>query len=265
VQKLLQTRTGTIAVGMFAAIVAAAVLFVFLSRYQDSIDKSSQPVSVLVAKQLIAQGTPGDQVAARELFQVSEIRRDEVKDGAITDSAALRGRIATVEIFPGQQLTETDFSAKPKDALDYKLTGDQRAVAVPLDPAHGIIGFVTAGDHADVFAGFNVVRVDQSGVPLQQGGQPRPVLKTILQDVLVLDAPAEVATGIGATRQANVVLRLTDRQANDLAFSSDNGKVWIALRPQSGAKQSKPRIVTLETLLLGLKPVTVTRSFGGRP
>jgi hypothetical protein len=81
----------------------------------------------------------------------------------------------------------------------------------------------------------------------------------------VLDAPAEVATGIGATRQANVVLRLTDRQANDLAFSSDNGKVWIALRPQSGAKQSKPRIVTLETLLLGLKPVTVTRSFGGRP
>jgi pilus assembly protein CpaB len=256
---------GTIAVGLLAAIMAAAILLVFLSRYQESVERSSQPVSVLVAKELIEKGTPGDQVASGERFQVSEIRQDEVNDGAITDSAALRGRVATTDIFPGQQLTEADFTATPKDALDYKLTGDERAVAVPLDPAHGIIGYVAPGDHVDVFAGFNVIRVDAAGVPLANSGQPRPVLKTILQDVLVLDAPAEVATGIGASRQANVVLRLTDEQANDLAFASDNGKVWIALRPQSGAKQSKPQLVTLETLLLGLKPVTVTRSFGGRP
>ena len=49
-----------------------------------------------------------------------------------------------------------------------------------------------------------------------------------------------------------------------LAFASDNGKVWLSLRPAVGAKTSPPGVVTIETLLLGIKPVTAVRSLGGR-
>jgi hypothetical protein len=36
------------------------------------------------------------------------------------------------------------------------------------------------------------------------------------------------------------------------------------LRPSSGAKASPPSIVTVDTLLLGLPPVTALKTFGGR-
>jgi hypothetical protein len=54
-----------------------------------------------------------------------------------------------------------------------------------------------------------------------------------------------------------VLLKLTDKQAADLAFSSDNGKVWLSLRPGAGAESSPPEIVTLETVLFGVRPITV--------
>ena len=264
-QRLLSTRGGTLVVGGLAALAAGAVLLVFVSNYRDSVKQSSEPVTVLVAKDLIAKGTPGDQVAAQRMVERTDVQKDKLKDGAIDDPSVLKGRVAVDDIYPGQQLTAGDFSAMPSDALNYKLTGTQRAVAVPLDSAHGLVGYVKAGDHVDVLAGFNVKQVDGAGVPVDNGA-PRPVLKAIVQNVPVLQAPASAGGGLGSSQTTqNVVLEMTDKQAWQLAFASDNGKVWVVLRPQAGAKQTHPSLVTLETELLGVPSVTVLRSFGGRP
>ena len=56
--------------------------------------------------------------------------------------------------------------------------------------------------------------------------------------------------------------RVTDQEAAKIAFATENGKVWIMLRPTTGAAPSSPDIVTLETVLFGVKPVAATRSFG---
>jgi Flp pilus assembly protein CpaB len=196
---------------------------------------------------------------------VTNTPRSEVKDGAITDPADLRGRVALDDIYPGQQLTVADFSATASDALGNRISADQRAMSVAIDGAHGMIGNVQAGDRIDVFAGFNVKRLNADGTPDTNAAE-RPVLKLIMEDILVLDAPTEAKTGFGAnqTQTSNVTLRVNDEQAAQLAFSSDNGKVWIVLRPRTGAKPTRPDIVTLETLLFGVKPVTAVRSFGGR-
>jgi len=56
-----------------------------------------------------------------------------------------------------------------------------------------------------------------------------------------------------------VTLRLSEKAMPELAFASDNGKVWIVLRAQAGAKQSAMSLVTLDRLLLGLDPIPVDR------
>lgn len=264
-QSFMSTRSGTLIVGAIAAIVAGAVLLVYISQYRDSLSASTKPVTVLVAKQLIAKGTPGDQIGSQSMFQTTTVPRDQVKSGAISDPSILKGLVAKDDIFPGQQLTTSEFQAKPSDALGYQLSGDQRAVSVPLDAAHGLIGHVHPGDHVDVMAGFNVVQVGKNGIPITNGGQPRPVMKRIIQGALVLDAPSSTPSGLGASSSSNIILRLTDQQAEDVAFAVDNGKVWVTLLPQTGATASSTGIVTIETELLGIKPVTVLRSFGGRP
>jgi Flp pilus assembly protein CpaB len=254
-QRVLSTRGGTIAVGVFAAIVAGIAVLVYLGQYRDSVHQESQSVDVLVARQLIPQGTPGEQIGSQHLFQVTSMRKSQLKGGAVTDPAALKGRVATEDLFPGQQLTLSDFSSKPTNAVKYKLAGDQRAISVPLDAAHGLLGYVQTGDHVDVEASFLVQGAD---------GKNHPILRTIMHDIPVLYAPpsaGKVGIGAGANSTQNMVLKMTDAQAADLAFSSDNGKVWIIERPQSGAKPTRPSLVTLETLLFGIKPVSIERVY----
>jgi hypothetical protein len=87
-----------------------------------------------------------------------------------------------------------------------------------------------------------------------------------MENIYVLEVPTDTGGGFGGGgKQTNVVLRLSDEQAAQLAFASDNGKIWFSLRPQSGASTPAPSFVTLETLLLGVKPITAVQSFGGKP
>jgi Flp pilus assembly protein CpaB len=259
-QKMLSTRGGTIALGGIAALMAAFVLLLYLNQYRSSVSADAEPVPVLVAKTLIEKGMPGDVVGVKRLFESDATPKEQVRDGAITDPSTLRGRVAVEDIYPGQQLTVTDF-AGTTDAIGAKLVGKSRAISVPLDSARGMIGQVEPGDRVDVIAGFNVV-----GGGVSQG---RPVTKVIMQNALVLDAPSDAGAGVGATNQtANVVLRVNRNQATELAWAVDNGKVWLVLRPHAGAPVTRPGITTAESLLVGVPPVAVygqaRRLLGGR-
>jgi Flp pilus assembly protein CpaB len=254
VQKLLSTRGGTIAVSAFAALVAALIFIVYLHRYQSSVDASTQPMTVLIAKSLIEKGTPGAVLGSEDLYERTTVPRDELHEGAVADPTALKGRVAIEDVYPGEQLTTGAFTASAAERVGHKLTKDQRAISVPVDSAHGLVGHVQAGDYVDVTGSYLVDR----------NGERVAVVKTILQDVLVLDAPAEAArAGVGpATATSRITLRMTDEQAADVAFTADNGKLWISLRPKAGEVQSKPDLVTIETILLGTKPLII-RGAGG--
>ncbi|HEU4942393.1 MAG TPA: Flp pilus assembly protein CpaB [Gaiellaceae bacterium] len=261
VQKMLSTRGGTIALGGVAAVLAAFVLLLYLNQYRSSVTADSEPVTVLVAKTLIEKGMPGDVVGLNRLFQRDEAPQSQVKDGAITDPSTLRGRVAVEDIYPGQQLTVADFAGST-DAIGAKLAGRHRAIAVPLDAARGLVGKVEPGDRVDVLGGFNVLG---NGA----GGQGRPVVKVMMQNALVLDAPAETAAGLAAANQtANIVLRVNRNQATEIAWAVDNGKVWLVLRPRAGAPPSRPGVATAESVLTGVPPVVVygkvRKLLGGR-
>jgi Flp pilus assembly protein CpaB len=249
-QKLLSTRGGTVALGGVAALMAGFVLLLYLNQYRSSVNANSEPVTVLVAKTLIEKGMPGDVVGLKKLFQSDEAPRSQIKDGAITDPSTLRGRVAVEDIYPGQQLTISDFGVTT-NAIGTRLAGRSRAIAVPLDSARGMVGKVVPGDRVDVLAGFNVLGN-------AAGGRGRPVIKVMKQNALVLDAPTDTGAGIGSANQtANVVLRVNRDEAAEIAWVVDNGKVWIVLRPRAGAAPTMPGVVTAESVLTGVKPVVV--------
>lgn len=264
-RSLTTTRTGTVIIAGGTMLIAAAVLLTYLAQYRNSVNTGAQPVTVLVANRLIPKNTPGAVVGANGYYVQRNIPRDQVQNGAITDPSTIKSEVAAADIYPGQQLLASQFEAKPSNALTYQLTGNQRAVAISLDAAHGMIGDVQTGDHVDVLGGFNVIPINAQGVP-QGSGQARPVLRTLMQNILVLSAPSGVSRGLGGGQSTQqVVVRVNDQQAAQLAFAADNGKVWLVLRPQTGASPTPTSFVTLETLLLGLRPITVIHGFGGRP
>ena len=264
-QKLLSTRSGTFVLAGVAAILAAIIFLAYLNRYRESVNESSTAATVLVAKNLIPKGTSGDAIGAQGLFQVVETTKGQLLDGALVDSAALRGQVTVADIFPGHQLTVADFTPSTAvSSIGSSLVGDQRAIALPVDAAHGLIGKVQVGDHVDVLVGFNLQRVDRNGVPVGSG-QGRPVIKVVMEDITVLTVPGSSGGGIGGGgRGTNVTLNVTPEQAADLAFAADHGKIWLILRPRSGAAGEAPELVTAETMLLGVPAVAALDSFGGR-
>jgi Flp pilus assembly protein CpaB len=256
-QKLFSTRGGTIAVGALAAALAAAVFVLYLHRYRASLQAAGEPMTVLVASGLIEKGTPGAVIASEDLYQVTTTPKGELNEGAITDPDLLRGRVAADDIYPGAQLTTAQFTVGATDTVSARVIEYERGIAVPVDEAHGMIGKVQAGDKVDVIAGFVIDGDD---------GKQHPVTRVLVQNVLVLDAPAESKAGFatGANKQS-LVLRMTDEEATKMAFASEYGKVWIIVRPRSGAEQSIPSQVTLDRLLAGLKPIPVGSFEGSKP
>jgi Flp pilus assembly protein CpaB len=259
--KLFSTRGGTLVLAGLAALIAAIAVAVYVKHYRDSVKTGATPATVLVAKTLIRKGTPGTEIATKELFQAQSIRESQLVPGAISDTSSIAGKVAKTDILPRQQMTVSDFTTA-SGGIASQLTAGERAITLPIDSAHGMLGQVQAGDSVDVYAGFQVTPVDSLGQPISSG-LARPVLRLIMQNVTVL-AVTNKNANFGGTASSSVTLRATPAQAENLAFASDNGKLWIVLRPPTGAGSSPPTIVTAETELLGVSPVAVLHSFGAK-
>jgi pilus assembly protein CpaB len=248
----LSSRNGSLAVAIGAAVLAGVIILAALARYRHDVKGSGAAATVLVTNNLVAKGSSGEVLAGQGAFRTVQVRDSQLRPGAISDASVLRGKIAARDVYPGQQIAAGDFTTAKSD-YQTKLSGLNRAVAVPLDESHGLIGQVHNGDRVDVLGGFNVQANNDS--------RTHPVLKTMMQNVLVLDAPSKAKSGVtSGSGGQRVVLRMSDNQSAQLAFAADNGKVWLLLRPATGAEASRPKLVTLETLLFGTNPIAVQRT-----
>ncbi len=248
-----------LAVAFAAAVLAGILVFVALGSRSGTADGvAPAPVSVIVADRLIPKGSSGEAIAAGRIARPADIRAAAVSEGALTSISEIRGQVAKADIYPGEQLTASAF--KPADAtnLTTKLTGSVRGISIPLDAAHGLVGQAEPGDHVDVYASLTLKGAN---------GDPVPVLKQIATNIEVLRTPPG-ADGEGAAADMSVVtLRMVGKQAAQLAFASDNGKVWMVLRPPTGAVENRVPPVTIESLMSsGSRPVVGTAaSRGAKP
>lgn len=238
---LATSRRATLIMAAVVAGVAGLVLILFVTNYRESVAADGEPARVLVASDLIPQGSSGEVLASERLFRTATIRADQLNEGAITDPGALRNSVARTDILPGQQLVATDF--RPGASAQSRLGGDFRALALPVDGIHGLKGTVRNGDRVDVYGSF--FSSESAGAA---PGNTQPVVRRLLRDVLVLKT-AEADKGDDVEKVESVTLRVPAERATHLAFTADNGRIWLSLRPGAGAKDPEAPIVTVATVL----------------
>lgn len=218
--KLFATRQGTIFLGVIAAIIAAIALIVYLNNYRNSVNNNAA-ITVLTAKSLIQKGTSGSVVGASELYKVSHVTKSNLQTDALADPSELNGQVAVKDIYPGQQLTATDFGPAT-GSVSEDLTPTQRAVSVPLGAAQQVSNQIGAGSHVDVW--MTITKEGKSG--------SFPVTTLLLQDAYVLGAGG-----------GNATLRVTPRQAGEIIWGSQNAQLWLALRPTVATNVTQPPVV----------------------
>ena len=217
------TRRGSFLMAGALALIAAGALLIFLREYRDDLT-GSDPVRVLVAKNVMPKGTPGDVIASEQLYELQKVENSQLEDGAITDPDDLAGKVVADEIHPGHQLQSSDFETGR--TAQAQLSGFQRAMSVPLDPSRGLVEDIEAGDRVDV-----VVTYDNST------NGPKSA-RVAAGDVLVLAMSSEDG-GLAATDDATATLRVNDDDAAAIAAAVDAGSVWLILRPAVGARSHR--------------------------
>jgi Flp pilus assembly protein CpaB len=225
--KIGASRRWTLVAGIVAIVLAAVLLIAYLIQYRSSVQDETEATPVVVAKNLIPKGTSGTVIAEKELYQIASLPKEDLKAGAISDPSYLNGRAAVVDIFPGAQITTSDVTPSTSEAIPTKLTGLQRAVAIPVGGARGLVGIVADGDFVDIY-------YEAAG----NGGQ---VLGLLASNVLVMRAP----TGDGAP----AILKLNAPAAQRMALAADTGTLWFLLRPAGDAKNPPPVAVSSQQLL----------------
>lgn len=236
--KLLSTRGGNIAVAIAAAALAAILLIVYLNGYRTSLKSAATPTPVLVAQQLIAKGTPASVLGSQGAFELTQVAQEHVKTGAIADPELIQGRTAVRDLLPGQQLTMADFTTTTSNAVQTRITGAERALSIALDPQHGMIGHVAAGDFVDVYVG------------IERNGEP--AISLVQAKVQVLETPAAAGGGgVGGGTTSNYVLKVPSADAARFAYAAEYGQIWIVARPTAGAGKTRTANVTIQELVAG--------------
>jgi Flp pilus assembly protein CpaB len=241
-KRFLGTRKGAWVIAGVCATLGALVLLVYLNSYKSSVNEGLASTPVLTADRLIPKGTAGSVVITEKLFKPGAVANDDVKLGAVSDAQALAGKVATRDILPGQQITATDFAAEA-DPIRSRIVQTDRAVYIPISGAPGLQGTLRAGDRVDIL-------VMLAGNGNASAGGAQAGARYLMRNVRVM-----------AVGSANTVLQVSDREAAQLAFASENAKLWFVLRPPVGATESKSEPVTSSTLLLNAKPIEVNPDF----
>jgi pilus assembly protein CpaB len=219
-------RRGPLAIAIGAALVAGVILYIFVQQYKRNVNGTVSTTPVFIATHYIQRGTAANQVATETLFQRTLVKSSQVVTGAITDPRTLQGEVAATNIYPGQQLTATDFT-RTGVTIASQLSGTERAMSVPIDAIRGLSPFVQPGDYVDVLE--SIAGGGSAGLP---------VVATVAHNVLVLAASGASGGGIGGGSTGEIVLRVDDKLALPLAAAADGGRIWITLRPVLGAKDS---------------------------
>jgi Flp pilus assembly protein CpaB len=237
---MLGTPRRTVVAGVAALVLATILLFAYLSHYRSSVKSASASVSVLRSKAFIPKGTTALSLAKQGLFEFTAVPKEQLKEGAITDAAVIQGQVALNDIYPAQQLTLADFgvtavSSALSGSADLlgsgKSTGTYRALAMALDTVHGLSPQVQTGDHVDMYVNVG----DRVGL--------------FKPNVLILQAPTQVAAGTTAPTSGNYILRVSTKDVPRFELAADTGGVWFALRPQAKAKPAPAGFATADSLL----------------
>jgi pilus assembly protein CpaB len=213
---------------LIAALVVAALgtvlVFLYANNAQNAAQEGQTLVKVLVAKSKIEVGTTGSAASANGAFEEQQVPKSTAVDGALADATPIANLIATVPIFPGQQIIGQQWGTVQQTS-GLALPPGTVAMSVQLGDPERVAGFVQPGSTITILAqpadgAVNPVRTLLVHIPVIAVGPSTVVSKT-----------SSTTTGSGGNTEqiptAILTLAVTQEQAEKIVYSS--GKVNNAL------------------------------------
>jgi len=248
-------RLRNIGIAVALAIVAALLTTFYVTNYKRTVQQGEQKVPVYVASHDIALGTPGSEIAHRNMLRVEDVPRRSVVPGAISSPDQVASQLTRQDIYLGEQISLRRFADHAEQGVRSQLHGTLRAISLPGTPDAVLAGTLKDGDHVDMIA--NLKTGDCSTCFAS---------RVVARDVLVLHAYVpSVGSKVANTTETSVLLAVHDRrEAQKIFFTVQNASGWgLELRPVANATDSPEDVETEPSILKdGVSAQALTHALG---
>ena len=247
-------RVVGLAAAVLLALIGTVALVAFVAGAEERALEGEELVEVYVVTEPIIGGTAGEDI--EEQVIVEEVPTKVRPIDAVDNLAALRGRVAAVDLQPGEQLLESRFVevAEFNDReLGVQVPEDLFEITVEFDPQRAIGGLLEPGQTVAVFASFEpfdltatVVEINGEEVALPQAiaedvdGATPNTTDVIVRRALVTAVQEARAVGLSSDEDDDrlntapedvllVTLALAPNDAERLVFTAEFGTLWLAI------------------------------------
>jgi pilus assembly protein CpaB len=139
-------------VAVFVALIGTALVFVYVQGADNRASQKFDNVQVLKATQNIAAGEQYDSALSSGKISLQDVPRDQLNNGYQTSTTALKGEIASVPIFAGQQIISSQFGKSVGAvASPLAIPKGMIAISVNLTDPDRVAGNIENGSQVAIF------------------------------------------------------------------------------------------------------------------
>lgn len=238
-------RAIAVGVAVLLAAVATFALFSYVRGVEADVAEANESVQAYVAKDVIAQGTTGEDAVSSGLIVSEGIPRRLLAEGAVSSLDQISGRVASADVLPGEQIIAGRF-VMPDDLSTELLNipEDRQAMSIEVDVPSGVSQFIQRGSRvsliAELAAPSGSGAAPAEGQPAAADPQENVRAQYLLQNLEVLAVGQRLVTtttGEGEDQvqqtQDRVLLTLavSPEDAEKLTLAIFEGQVYFTLLP----------------------------------
>lgn len=229
------------------AVILTVVGAVLIAAYVQSADQRAMatlaPVSVLVVNKPIPKGTAAE--ALGDAVAVYQMPRNAVPVDAVADVAALAGRVASVDLVPGEQVLATRFVLPNQLSFDtVAIPKGLQEVSITLEAVRVVGGLVRPGDTVGM-----VVSVKEPKIGSQF--MLNNVLVTRVQGATAVQpsaTPGAQEVAPAAIQTVMITVALSAANAERVVYAMEHSyPIWLTLQNKDTTAGST--LITNENLL----------------
>ena len=221
-------------IGIVASVLLAAVGTGLLVAYVRSAEhralKGEKTVDVLVVANTIPKGTKAEDITAN--LRIEQIPVKIATKDALTSTTPLAGKVAAVDLLPGEQLVSTRFTS-PAEAQG--IGAGMLQVTVALEPVRALGGQLRKGDSVGVTISFD--SPETTHLVLH---------KVKVTDVRTADGQTVTSPAAGTAPAATmlVTLAVDAPSMEKVVFGAEHGRLWLSWEPKE-ANESGTKVQTV--------------------
>jgi pilus assembly protein CpaB len=232
-------------IAVIAAMLLAGVGAVLLLAYVGAADRRAmagmETVNVLVVEKRVPAGTPAEKLGG--LVTAKTLPVKAVATGTVSSLEPIRGRVATTDLQPGEQLLASRF-VDPASLVDpdvVKIPKGMQELALALESQRILGGEIKPGATVGVF----VSLPKEEERPAQTNLVLHKVLVSRVEGGTASAPPDDKPQNTTAVPEGSlmVTLALTAPNAEKVVFGAEHGKIWLSLEPANAAVAGT-RVVT---------------------